>query len=63
MGRKYRNPLTNPLHYATPQLHSGPPVTYAAAHRGLTSYDYGTTIHSYSNKQSLQFLTHLSNSQ
>ncbi|CEJ58893.1 Putative Choline dehydrogenase and related flavoproteins [Penicillium brasilianum] len=40
MGRKYRNPLTNPLHYATPQLHSGPPVTYAAAQRGLTSYDY-----------------------
>lgn len=44
MGRKYRNPLTNPLHYATPQLRTGPPVTYAAAQRTLTSYDYGMSI-------------------
>lgn len=41
MGRKYRNPLTNPLHYATPQLRTGPPATYAAAQRQLNSYDYG----------------------
>lgn len=36
-----RNPLTNPLHYATPQLRTGPPVTYATAGRSLVSYDYG----------------------
>lgn len=36
-----RNPLTNPLRYATPQLRTGPPVTYAAAERTLVSYDYG----------------------
>ncbi|CAI7574060.1 unnamed protein product [Penicillium pancosmium] len=35
-----RNPLTNPLHYATPQLRTGPPVTYATAGRSLASYDY-----------------------
>lgn len=35
-----RNPLTNPLRYATPQLRTGPPVTYAAAERTLVSYDY-----------------------
>lgn len=36
-----RNPLTNPLHYATPQLLTGPPVTYASAARTLVNYDYG----------------------
>lgn len=44
MGRKYRNPLTNPLHYATPQLRTGPPATYAAAQRQLNSYDYGMSL-------------------
>lgn len=41
MGRRHRNPLVNPLHYATPQLPTGPPVTWAAAQRGLVGYDYG----------------------
>ncbi|CEO59610.1 hypothetical protein PMG11_04282 [Penicillium brasilianum] len=40
MGRRQHNPLYNPLHYATPQLATGPPVTRAAAQRGLASYDY-----------------------
>ncbi|KAJ6157837.1 hypothetical protein N7470_005429 [Penicillium chermesinum] len=40
MGRKYRNPLQNPAHYATPQLKTGPPVTYASAQRTLQNYDY-----------------------
>lgn len=40
MGRRYRNPQSNPLHYATPQLPTGPPVTYASAQRTLESYDY-----------------------
>ncbi|KAL5366566.1 hypothetical protein BJX96DRAFT_182777 [Aspergillus floccosus] len=40
MGRRHRNPLFDPLHYATPQLRSGPPVTWAAAQRGLVGYDY-----------------------
>ncbi|KAJ5622590.1 hypothetical protein N7528_005822 [Penicillium herquei] len=35
-----RNPMENPLHYATPQLRVGPPVTYAAAQRTLKGYDY-----------------------
>ena len=42
MGRRHRNPLFNPLHYATPQLPTGPPVTWTAAQRGLVGYDYGT---------------------
>ncbi|KAF7181177.1 hypothetical protein CNMCM7691_000306 [Aspergillus felis] len=40
MGRRHRNPLTKPLDFATRQLRTGPPVTYAAAQRGLVSYDY-----------------------
>ena len=44
MGRKHANPLTNPLHYASPQLLVGPPATYAAAQRSLTSYDYGKLV-------------------
>ncbi|KAJ5731633.1 uncharacterized protein N7483_006141 [Penicillium malachiteum] len=35
-----RNPMENPIHYATPQLRVGPPVTYAAAQRTLKGYDY-----------------------
>ncbi|KAJ5937355.1 hypothetical protein N7454_004655 [Penicillium verhagenii] len=35
-----RNPLLNPLHYATPELRAGPPVTYAGAQRTLKGYDY-----------------------
>ncbi|KAJ5081219.1 hypothetical protein N7456_013457 [Penicillium angulare] len=35
-----RNPLLDPLHYATPQLRVGPPVTYATAQRTLKGYDY-----------------------
>jgi choline dehydrogenase len=41
MSRRYRNPLSNPLHYATPQLATGPPVTCAAAQRNIIGYDYG----------------------
>lgn len=41
MSRRHRNPLTDPLHYATPQLHAGPPATYATAQRTLRGYDYG----------------------
>ncbi|KAJ5820583.1 hypothetical protein N7474_006174 [Penicillium riverlandense] len=40
MGRRHRNPLSNPLHYATAQLATGPPVTCAAAQRVLANYDY-----------------------
>ncbi|KAL1880412.1 hypothetical protein Plec18167_003816 [Paecilomyces lecythidis] len=40
MSRRHRNPLTDPLHYATPQLHAGPPATYATAQRTLRGYDY-----------------------
>lgn len=36
-----RNPVFNPLQYATPQLKTGPPATYAAAQRSLKGYDYG----------------------
>ncbi|KZN89632.1 putative GMC-type oxidoreductase [Penicillium chrysogenum] len=43
MGRR-RNPLHNPLHYATPQLRTGPPVTYASALRTLQSYDYEVIV-------------------
>ncbi|KAL5358582.1 hypothetical protein BJX96DRAFT_183054, partial [Aspergillus floccosus] len=35
-----KNPVYNPLQYATPQLHTGPPATYAAAQRLLKGYDY-----------------------
>lgn len=41
MGRQYKNPLYNPLHYATKQLPTGPPATYSAAQRTLRGYDYG----------------------
>lgn len=40
MGR-YKNPLLNPLHYATPQPFAGPPATYATAQRTTQGYDYG----------------------
>ncbi|KAJ5218101.1 uncharacterized protein N7498_000200 [Penicillium cinerascens] len=40
MARRHRNPLHDPLHYATPQPASGPPVTYASASRLLCGYDY-----------------------
>ncbi|KAB8211088.1 hypothetical protein P875_00022168 [Aspergillus parasiticus SU-1] len=40
MGRRHCNPLTNPLDYASLQLRTGPPATYAAAQRNLVSYDY-----------------------
>ncbi|KAF7717097.1 Glucose-methanol-choline oxidoreductase [Penicillium ucsense] len=40
MGRRNANPLTNPLHYASPQMLNGPPASYAAAQRSLKSYDY-----------------------
>ncbi|KAG5927765.1 hypothetical protein E4U42_001812 [Claviceps africana] len=40
MGRRHANPLYDPRHYASQQLPSGPPVTAAAAERGLPSYDY-----------------------
>ncbi|KAJ5249845.1 hypothetical protein N7489_000255 [Penicillium chrysogenum] len=43
MGQR-RNPLHNPLHYATPQLRTGPPVTYASALRTLQSYDYEVIV-------------------
>ncbi|KAF9895298.1 hypothetical protein FE257_000202 [Aspergillus nanangensis] len=35
-----RNPVQNPLHYATPQVPTGPPATYATAGRLLQGYDY-----------------------
>lgn len=41
MARKYKNPMTNPLHYATPQLLTGAPATYTTAQRKLLGYDYG----------------------
>ncbi|KAM3473085.1 hypothetical protein MY5147_004974 [Beauveria neobassiana] len=40
MARKHSNPMTNPLHYATPQLLTGAPVTYTTAQRKLIGYDY-----------------------
>ncbi|KAG6014937.1 hypothetical protein E4U43_005999 [Claviceps pusilla] len=40
MRRCHTNPLHNPKHYAAQQPRSGPPVTAAAAERGLPSYDY-----------------------
>ncbi|KAE8381509.1 hypothetical protein BDV26DRAFT_289361 [Aspergillus bertholletiae] len=40
MSRKNSNPLSNPLHYATAQVHSGPPATYSSAQRLLKGYDY-----------------------
>ncbi|KAJ3496689.1 hypothetical protein NLG97_g2472 [Lecanicillium saksenae] len=40
MARKHKNPMTNPLHYATPQLLTGAPSTYATAQRKLLGYDY-----------------------
>lgn len=40
-SRKHKNPMTNPLHYATPQLLTGPPATYASAQRKLPGYDFG----------------------
>lgn len=39
MGR-YKNPLHNPVHYATPQPLSGPPATAATAQRTTEGYDY-----------------------
>lgn len=39
MGR-YKNPLHNPIHYATPQPLSGPPTTSATAQRTTQGYDY-----------------------
>lgn len=42
MVRRQPNPLRDPLHYATLQLSTGPPVTYSTAQRVLCSYDYGT---------------------
>jgi choline dehydrogenase len=41
MARKHNNPMTNPLHYATQQLKTGPPSTYASAQRKLHGYDFG----------------------
>ncbi len=41
MTRKYKNPMTNPLHYGTPQLLTGAPATYTTAQRKLLGYDYG----------------------
>ena len=41
MVGQYKNPMNNPLHYATKQLATGPPATYAAAERTLLGYDYG----------------------
>lgn len=41
MARKHKNPMTNPLHYATQQLLTGAPTTYATAQRKLPGYDYG----------------------
>lgn len=41
MARKYSNPMTNPLHYGTPQLLTGAPATYTTAQRKLLGYDYG----------------------
>ncbi|KAL4892795.1 hypothetical protein BDV59DRAFT_33500 [Aspergillus ambiguus] len=35
-----KNPVHDPLHYATPQVPTGPPATYAAAQRLLQGYDY-----------------------
>ncbi|OAA60822.1 Glucose-methanol-choline oxidoreductase [Cordyceps fumosorosea ARSEF 2679] len=40
MTRKHSNPMTNPLHYATPQLLTGAPATYTTAQRKLLGYDY-----------------------
>ncbi|CAL5868916.1 uncharacterized protein PFLUO_LOCUS3143 [Penicillium psychrofluorescens] len=40
MSRRNRNPLHNPLHYATPQLQTGAPVTFSTAKRVLSGYDY-----------------------
>ncbi|KAM3512731.1 hypothetical protein MY11210_003605 [Beauveria gryllotalpidicola] len=40
MTRKHSNPMTNPLHYATPQLLAGAPATYTTAQRKLIGYDY-----------------------
>ncbi len=42
-SRKHKNPMTNPLHYATQQLFTGPPSTYASAQRKLPGYDFGKT--------------------
>ena len=39
-----RNPLTNPLHYASPQWQTGSPATDAEARRQLQGYDYGMII-------------------
>lgn len=41
MARKYSNPMTNPLHYATEQLRTGPPTSYVTAQRKLQGYDFG----------------------
>ncbi|PLN76171.1 putative glucose dehydrogenase [Aspergillus taichungensis] len=35
-----RNPLSNPLHYASPQWQTGSPATIAEAQRQLQGYDY-----------------------
>jgi hypothetical protein len=43
MVRRRSNPVHNPRHYATLQLRTGPPATYAAAQRTLFGYDYGTS--------------------
>ncbi|KAJ5612314.1 hypothetical protein N7510_005508 [Penicillium lagena] len=40
MARRNRNPLHNPLHYATPQLRAGAPATFSSAQRALSGYDY-----------------------
>lgn len=47
MARKQSNPLSNPLHYATQQLFTGPPATYSTAQRKLLGYDYGRTQSQY----------------
>lgn len=44
MSRRNRNPLHNPLHYATPQLQTGAPVTFSTAKRVLSGYDYGMSL-------------------
>ncbi|KAJ5153547.1 uncharacterized protein N7482_010025 [Penicillium canariense] len=40
MARRRPNPLHDPLEYATPQLRTGPPITYSTAQRVLRGYDY-----------------------